>query len=278
MQLIAIVIGGALKVWDDLAIALAMTEGYARLIVATNYAGRDYEGDIDAWVTLHPEQFAAWAKERAERGRNIDYRLFVPAHRAGVGGEVVTQDGSGSSGLFAAQIALQELGCAGAIWCGVPMDAEASHYLRRGPWTTHEIYRPAFEAAKAKGWNIRSLSGWTREAFGAPDAEWLNSLSLDPASPPPVRQYHQGEPDMWVRITANHSYAIPGRPAHIAYKTGMELSVTRHCRDELVAAGKAEDMPSPNREQKASRLKLRATKEDHSATQIKSENGTENAR
>jgi hypothetical protein len=87
-------------------------------------------------------------------------------------------NGGGSSGLFAVLIAL-ELGFDKLILCGMPVDGEkritSDGEVEVGE-TPYQHYR--------KGWilrqgilseHVRSMSGWTRETFGAPTAEWLNS-------------------------------------------------------------------------------------------------------
>lgn len=171
--MIALCLGGALCVWDDLERAKKLIGNARHIVVACNYAGIQYNGRIDAWVSLHPERLRPWMAERAERGGNTDYRVFGQARRCNSPGEVISQTWNGSSGLYAAQVALGTLGASGAILCGVPMESEARHIHWPGDWADHNLYRLGFERAKADGANIRSMSGWTKALFGAANRKWV---------------------------------------------------------------------------------------------------------
>ncbi|HYC66647.1 hypothetical protein [Brevundimonas sp.] len=229
--MIALVLGGAPTVWKDLERARRLTAGLHTIIVATNFAGRDYEGHIDVWATLHPELFAAWRAERAEKALNTDYRAFVHRKHGGLADiEVHPLGWSGSSGLYAAQVAVQALDASGVILCGVPMEREAGHYVTPGEWSLVERYRPAWLAAKDAGLPIRSMSGWTAEQFGYPDGYT------------PIEE----TPTMRVRFTADFDYTPSGeRRVTIAYRAGMELTVKREAGEAAVRAGKAEELSDP---------------------------------
>jgi len=174
---IALVLGGAKTVWRDLERAQALTAGLDTIIVASNYAGLHYPGRIDAWPTLHHEAFTPWREQRAAAGGNTDYRAFIHArHWACDGCEILPERWSGSSGLYAAQVALEAMDAAGVILCGVPMDAEAGHIIRPGLWSDTDRYQPGFLKAKAEGAAIRSMSGWTADVLGQPNRHWLRGL------------------------------------------------------------------------------------------------------
>lgn len=53
---------------------------------------------------------------------------------------------------------------------------------------------------------------------------------------------------MWIRFTANHDDR-PHRRQLVAYKAGMRCCVTRRCGSAAIAAGKAEAIPTPNRDE-----------------------------
>jgi hypothetical protein len=170
---IALILGGAPCVWDDLAAAEKLLVGSRRLVVATNSAGFLYRGRIDAYATLHPENLAAWRKKR--RG-NADYRAFA----AGVGAdaEVVPERWPASSGGYGLQVALYELGATAAILCGVPLESAAGHLVQPGAWSPPTTYRRAFAMALPEiGGRVRSMGGWTQEVFGEPTPEWLASTA-----------------------------------------------------------------------------------------------------
>ena len=236
---IALCLGGAKSVWDDLAAAEALIGDAPRRIVACNFAGIAYPGHLDTWVTLHPELFDGWRADRAQAGRNTDYRQFC--HQpAGDGVAVVGYQGRGSSGLYMAQVGLQETGCAAAILCGVPMDDTGGHIHWPGAWSQAELYRPAFEAAKAAGWNIRSMGGWTAELFGRPDAEWLAEMGIT----------IQNAEAMVARIRFHADFDWHPTPVStIAYKAGMEETVPRACRIAALNASVAIDVPPPRRQE-----------------------------
>lgn len=174
--MIALCLGGATNVWNDLAAARDLTRNASTIVVACNFAGIHYDGRLDAWITLHPELFRPWRQQRAERGLNTNYRPVIhAASRQVPDAEIVPHGWYGSSGLYMAQVALQHMGARGAILCGVPMEAEGMHIHWPGEWQHKQTpkYREGFEQAKAEGANIRSMSGWTRGLFGAPDSRWV---------------------------------------------------------------------------------------------------------
>src|SRR4051812_5488258 len=62
----AIVIGRGAGVWEEHRIAMSLTS--FDFLVAVNVAGRDYQGRVDHWVSLHPEFFSGWVEARMGRG------------------------------------------------------------------------------------------------------------------------------------------------------------------------------------------------------------------
>lgn len=173
--MIALCLGGAPSVWSDLKAAKALLAGRPHIVIACNYAGIHYPGQLDGWATLHPELFSPWSRERSSRGLNTDYRLFAyVGHFNCPGAEIVPERFKGSSGLYMAQVALEAMGAAGAILCGVPIEQDAGHFHEPGPWSDAERYRSGFRAAAAEiGPSLRSMSGWTAELLGKPDSAWL---------------------------------------------------------------------------------------------------------
>lgn len=170
--MLAAVLGGARGVWVELQDLERLAGGRPDLIVATNDAGVVYPGRLDAWATLHHERFNDW---RARRCGNADYRAFIHAPFPGCDAEVVRELWSGSSGLYAAQVALHELGARRVVLCGCPLDADRAHFFDRADWSDAHIFRRGFDAALPVIRDaVRSMSGWTRELLGGPDAQWLN--------------------------------------------------------------------------------------------------------
>jgi hypothetical protein len=102
--------------------------------------------------------------------------------------KVVKPKWQGTSGLYAVQVALEELGFDGVILAGCPMDAAAGTLAPEHSLMTEaervDRYRPEWlKALPEIGSRTRSMSGWTRKLLGAPDAEWLASL---PKRTPPA--------------------------------------------------------------------------------------------
>lgn len=238
--MIALVLGGAPSVWSDLERAQALTAGLDTVIVATNYAGLLFEGDLDAWATLHPELFAGWRAERAENGLNTDYRAITHRKHGGlVGAEVHPLGWSGSSGLYAAQVAVEVLGAASVILCGVPMEREAGHIVVAGEWTLVEKYKPAWLAAKEAGLNVRSMGGWTADLFGEPDAEWVAGLKAAPA-----RQRQKApEPIMRIKMLRTRNFTMPeDRRVTTKYLADQEYTVKRNHGEAMVSDGDAKEV------------------------------------
>jgi hypothetical protein len=243
---VGLVIGGSPAVWEEFAAAQALVGDRAHEVIATNHAGRLFGGDIDAWVTLHPELFEPWREERARARLNTDYRALVYAGRKAVSGtEPYRQRWNGSSGLFAAQLALEVLGCAGVILCGVPLEREAGHFQTPGAWKMADHYREAALKAKAEGAPIRSISGWTADLFGRPDEEWLASLGLGPAQ---TKQRIRRAPEatMRIKMLKTHNF-VPAEERRMAvkYLDGQEYTVKRAWGEAMVAEGVAKEVKSP---------------------------------
>lgn len=248
--MIALVLGGSPSVWTDLKRAEELIEGLPRVVVGSNFAGRDYPGHLDGWATLHPEQFEPWREGRAKAGRNTDYRAIVHAPKPPISGaEVLPERWAATSGFFAAQAGLELFGADGAILCGVPMEAEAGHYAERGDWPDPAQYIAGVRRAKAEDAPIRSMSGWTAELFGEPDGAWLAGLGFEID---PTRRVQPMEADMWVRFTKAFDYTPSRQPrVQIAYPAGYEGSVTRECGEAAIEVGRAVEVQAPKRAAKS---------------------------
>lgn len=169
--MIALILGGAPSVWAETSKAGGLLWPRPQIVVAANLAGIAYGDRLDAWATLHPDELPGWM---ARRQGNDDYRTFTP--------DKTSERWPGSSGLYAAQVALFEMGAAGGILCGVPMESRAGHFTGRTPWESVTDYRRAFQAALPEiGGRVRSMGGWTQDLFGAPTREWIDAIH--PARP-----------------------------------------------------------------------------------------------
>ncbi len=166
---IAVVLGGAAGAWDELVRASQIQP--VQHIFAVNDAAMHYPGDLDAFVTLHPEKLPGWLGARRTAG--LPEPRAVIAHTAAphvtdvVDYQWPGQPGSGSSGLFAAKIALTRTDIP-VVLCGVPMQADRAHFFNDQPWGEVNQFIAAWEWAAARGLlaRVRSMSGWTAELVG----------------------------------------------------------------------------------------------------------------
>lgn len=181
---VALVLGGAATLNAD----IAKYDGPADVIVACNDAGVEWSGPLDAWVSLHANYFRripvhgedrsrpGWIERRAEKGYAPAERFYSNNAR-GMGRIILTPwqfpgqhkpEASLTSGLFAAKVALVDLACDRAVLCGIPMDV-MPHFFDREDWQSATRYRKRLPNIPAEYRDrIRSMSGHTREFFGAP--------------------------------------------------------------------------------------------------------------
>lgn len=165
----ALVLGGARTVWDDADRALDMAEFDA--VLAVNDIGAHWSGKIHHWCTLHCEKLPAWEADRRARGHPGGYVRW--GHKADQRVDRHTSDWRGSSGLFAAKVAL-ELGYERIVLAGVPMAAGEAHFFDGGAWTPAGRYLSAWNQHRADlAGRVRSMGGWSAELLGVPDDGWL---------------------------------------------------------------------------------------------------------
>ena len=171
----AIIIGGAESALDDLESVRDLLS--ASYVICVNDSGVDYPEPIHYWVTLHPEKMESWVNARRSNGYDMDFctvgfgstvygKRGVVDHHLPCWREGNIEGGaSGSSGLFAVQVALSE-GFTEIILCGVPMDSSKNRFRRKG-WEASQGYRQAWidHLGKMKG-KVYSQSGWTKELLG----------------------------------------------------------------------------------------------------------------
>ncbi|PWJ81486.1 hypothetical protein C7441_11018 [Pseudaminobacter salicylatoxidans] len=190
---VALVLGSAEGVWQEIAAAQAMHRFDA--VIAVNDMVIFWTGPLDAAVSLHPERMPEWLEYRAARRNSPPVKLVTHAewpdwfkvvghiHELPIPFDIVTpsmfegQKDSGSSGLFAVKAALQDLGFAKVVLCGVPMTVEAGHFRSPSlPWVGALRHRVGWEQALPHLTDcVRSMSGWTAELLGKPTKSWLDT-------------------------------------------------------------------------------------------------------
>lgn len=174
LAVIAIILGGALSVWDDLDLASKLAP--AATVIGTNHAGRDHDGPLDHWVTMHPEILPRWIEARRAAARPDAGQLWSAAHRRGeVEGLRHIKGVGGSSGLLAVMVAI-EIGATHVMLCGVPMCQNGRHYDReRMKWQEAPQYLAAWrmQLPIITG-KVKSFGGETERMLGRPTKEWLD--------------------------------------------------------------------------------------------------------
>ena len=164
---IAIVVGGAKDVWDEIERAKALCGDRADFFIANDMI-EHFPGEARA-VTLHPSKLRNWLQKRKGPPPKA-----VWAHRKFDGVTDHTEDWSGSVGLFSTKIALQKYGYDRILLCGVPMEGKGGHFVRGTDWASCEAFKKGWERHAAEiAPHVRSYSGWTAQKFGYPDAEFV---------------------------------------------------------------------------------------------------------
>lgn len=177
--MIALALGAADCLPEDLDEARKLVDPAECLIVAANDAGFMWHGHLDHWATLHPEELWLRKRKRAELGLDDDYETWTRPYPWGLKKEreelcdhVLGGYDGGSSGLLAVGVALEK-GADRIILCGMPMD-QRRHVVRKRPWIPANGYRDRWiELHHKLAPVVRSYSGWTRERFGEPTGGWL---------------------------------------------------------------------------------------------------------
>lgn len=168
----ALILGGASSVWTDSAKALDLFR--PDLTIAVNDMLGAWLGRLDLFCTLHPEKAERWIRQRRLAGADMDFETWAHARKPNSPTiDRVTPDWGGSSGLFAVKAAL-ECGCDRIVLAGVPMSADGAHFFDASPWSEAKAYHKAWLNHQAEiALYVRSMSGWTAELLGRPDASWL---------------------------------------------------------------------------------------------------------
>lgn len=170
---IAIVVGGATNVFDDIARTRDLLNGHKAEWFVVNDMIPMFEGECIV-ATLHPTRIKAWIDERAKKGHPKPKAVWcnIRDDRTKLITNII-EDWRGSSGMYAARVALH-LGYDRIILCGVPMDPKMGNVRGTQKWDGQGQF--------VGGWidhhndlapYVRSWSGWTKQRLGAPDGAFL---------------------------------------------------------------------------------------------------------
>lgn len=181
----AIVVGraqGALDEYDEVCAMLAPLEFDDVLVVGRTAVSFPHR--VDHLVTFHTMLVDRWCQERASNGypppREFwsSYHKGKPLRQTALSARAdkfryVSAEG-GSSGRIALHVALEGLQADRVVLVGIPMTQEAGHFDQPGDWKEADLYWDAWaEDTIVYADRVRSASGRTRGAFGAPTREWL---------------------------------------------------------------------------------------------------------
>lgn len=171
-----LVLGSANTLRSDLRAALELSEFEG--VVACKGAGLEWRGNLDAWVSLHPDRLPRDIAWRRELGYPDAARTY--GHIAAPGASHHTeykfpkQKTSGSSGLFGIKVALIDLGFDRVVLCGIPLMREEGRIDGKVRWSGAEAFKKGWHEALPHLENrVRSMSGWTKQLLGSPTPEWL---------------------------------------------------------------------------------------------------------
>jgi hypothetical protein len=150
-----LVMGTAGGVWDEVG-------GLGRIdrVVAVNLSGVLYPGLVDIWVVNgDARELDGWRLRRPDRAGIL------------VGGDINV---GGDTAHYSTRMAIA-CGAAGVVLAGVPLDPAAGHVSGQ-PSARLASYRKAWSdwaTLSVARDRVRSCSGWTKNLFGAPSAEWV---------------------------------------------------------------------------------------------------------
>ena len=173
-QILALVLGGATKVFVEAE--QAFNDYDIDVVLAINNCMKDYPGEIDAAVTLHPSKLAEWLDNR--KAPNTPKHIVSFKERDKVTHVIdymwPQMTKSGSSGLYAVKVAFELFQADKVILAGVPMTADA-HYHDNKPWGEPKDFREAWlQMMPTLMGKVKSYGGWTAEHLGLPSREWVN--------------------------------------------------------------------------------------------------------
>lgn len=173
MSRAAIIVGGAIRVWRDVEVALQMcvdADAEPEFYVVNDMIPLLHDGVVAC--TLHPAKLPMWLERR--RTNKLTPPRQIWAQHAYPAVTNLMGDWGGSSGMFAVQVALVAHEHVRAILCGVPMTNDR-HFERRRQWHEVGTFLPAWERRLPQLLPfVRSVSGgWTEEKLGRPTVEWI---------------------------------------------------------------------------------------------------------
>ena len=187
--MIALIVGCAANVWDDVRAAQSLTKFDA--VYCVKLSGVHWPSKFKTWATLHPEYMNAYEAQRKELDLPGGYEIVAPLSNEvgqhGKKGNITRRvsyrykgmNSSASSGIYAAKVALEDgYKC---VLAGIPMQDTDGHFLpttknvkghiRGAKWLDRDCFMNGFEMSlpHMRG-KVTSMSGLTRKELGIPNA------------------------------------------------------------------------------------------------------------
>lgn len=173
MKPVAVIVGGAESVWDEVTAAevLCAEAGVAPAFFYCNSMIASFPKEGVA-VSLHPWDIDALMVQR-RLNRYPEPKAIWSNIRHKSASHWTTDKWGASCGFFAVQVAIHT-NVLPIMLCGVPMELRANHYKLHQPWTPAEVFW-RYMAKHAAGVRpfVRSFSGKTMQTFGRPTVEFL---------------------------------------------------------------------------------------------------------
>lgn len=202
-------------------------------VVACNDAGWWWPGPLDAWVSFHPEDFPERIRKRRDLGRLDAERImaFWSPRDQGFPYEFTEWEfpggsGNGSSSLFAAKVALVDLGFDRIKLCGCPLTVTDHFYGADTKFGCANAWRTAW-AGLGEEWRARmvSLSGWTKALLeGQAMATRITNLTGRPIR---LATGHVFEPGKPVIVGPEATDYADNRIDLQSYENGGQLRIDR---------------------------------------------------
>lgn len=176
----ALVLGSANCLEQDIQAATNLAP--FEIIVAAKGAGVVWRGELDGWVSLHPDRMQKDRDARAANGYPEAGVHFGHQYKEGCTGIDVWYDykfegqiRSGSSGLYAVKVALDYFNADKVVMCGIPLLKDEGRIDGMKTWNGASSFHQGFEQAiPAFKDRVRSMGGWTALRVGLPTATWLS--------------------------------------------------------------------------------------------------------
>lgn len=175
-----LVLGSANSVWSDIERATNICEFHG--VVACKEIGVHWKGELDGWVSLHPERMQKDIDLREKNGYPRCKVHFGHQHKPEITGIDVWYpykfDGqiqSASSGIFALKVALEYFNFDQAVLCGMPLQRDQGRIDGKENWNGGSVFHKGFEQAMPAFRNrVRSMGGWTALRVGLLTSDWAN--------------------------------------------------------------------------------------------------------